>query len=138
MTSTLFPRRVASFQCVLYGKSQLQLLPGKNSPSVQFCTVTSAPSLTDRNCNLTMAVFDRKGSALRLHAGLFDAPKALLVPRFSNQGFFCSVFQANNMKATLGGERYAKVYAKFPALILVGDACPPRRSVPALKFHASK
>ena len=85
-----------------------------------------------------MAVFDRKGSTLRLHAVLFDAPKPLLIPRFSNQGFFCSVFQTNNMKATLGGERYAKVHAKFPALILVGDACLPRRSIPALKFHVSK
>lgn len=47
-------------------------------------------------------------------------------------------FQAKNMKAVLGGERYAKMHPKFSSLILVGDACLPRRTIPALKFHASK
>lgn len=60
LSSTLFPRRVASLQCTLDGKSQLQLLPGKNPPSQQFCIVTSAPFLTNKNCNPAMAVFDRK------------------------------------------------------------------------------
>lgn len=68
----------------------------------------------------------------------FYVSDPLLIPRFNYQGFSCSVFQPNNMKAILGGERYAETHQKFPALVLVGDACLPRRSVPAVKFHASK
>ena len=84
-----------------------------------------------------IAILLWKGSTLRLDAVLADAPDPRLVPRFSNQGFSV-VFQANNMKATLGGERYAKMHPKFSSLILVGDACLPQRFIPALKFHASK
>ena len=84
-----------------------------------------------------IAILLWKGSTLRLDAILIDAPDPRLIPRFSNQGFSV-LFQAKNMKATLGGERYAKMHPKYSSLILVGDACLSRRSIPALKFHASK
>lgn len=53
-----------------------------------------------------------KGSTCRVHTILFCAPDLLLIPRSSNEGFSCSVFQAHNLKATLGAERRAKMYKK--------------------------
>lgn len=56
----------------------------------------------------------------------------LLISKLSNQDFFCSIFQAHNLKSTLGAERCAKMCTNLPTLVLAGDACLPQRALQLL------
>lgn len=90
LSSSLFPRRIASPQCGYDGKTQLQLLPGMLSPLPVICPVVSTPSLTCRNFAPSLEAFHGKRS--RLNPILFYVADGLLVIRFNRWLFFPACF----------------------------------------------
>lgn len=67
-----------------------------------------------------MAALGEKGSTFGLYTILFCAPVPLLIPGFSNQGFFCFVFSDPQQESYVGRREVCKNVQKDSALVLVG------------------